>query len=234
MKTLILFLIFTSLSGMLAACNPEKSATPTPHGDPLAPTAEVLFTSVPSPVPNVDPITPTPEVFNPLDPSPTPLESILPLTCQVTDLNVQIDRPNGYCFAYPKRFAFDTHPIFNVPAVQGPPVGSATEPVFATFYVETAPAASDQTLDQQAKAFLEEFTTVAPASLSRTPLTLGGEEAVVVDHVPGYLSWRIVFVIHNGKVFRLMYWPVDVPEAQTDINELYQTTLNSFAFINVE
>jgi hypothetical protein len=234
MKTLILLLIFTGLSGMAAACNPEKSATSTPHGDPLAPTVEVLLTSVPSSVPNVDPITPTPEVFNPLDPSPTPLESVLPLTCQVTDLNVQIDRQNGTCFAYPKRFRFDNQPIFNVMAVQGSPVGSSNEPVFATFYVETASSAPGQTLDQQVDAFLKEFTTVDPASLSRTPLTLDGEEAVMVDLVPGYLSWRIVFAAHDGRLYRLMYWPVDVPEAQTDINELYQTTLNSFAFINVE
>jgi hypothetical protein len=29
-----------------------------------------------------------------------------------------------------------------------------------------------------------------------------------------------------------MYWPVDVPEAKADIDELYQTTLNTFAFLS--
>jgi hypothetical protein len=42
--------------------------------------------------------TPTPEVFIPLNPSPTPSDSDLPLTCQVTDLNVSLDRAAGYCF----------------------------------------------------------------------------------------------------------------------------------------
>ncbi len=229
MKTTI-SLIFT-LVVLLTSCKPGSPITPTPHGDPLAPTAEVLNTPVPSPTPQSEPATPTPEIFNALDPSPTPSGSELPLTCQVTDLNVQIDRPNGYCFAYPKRFRFDNQPIFNVMAVQGPPVGSSTEPVFATFYVETASSTPSQTLDQQVEAFLKEFTTVDPASLSRTKLTLDGEEAILVDQVPGYLSWRIVFAAHDGRLYRLMYWPVDVPEAQADLEELYQTTLNSFSFI---
>ena len=29
---------------------------------------------------------------------------------------------------------------------------------------------------------------------------------------------------------RLMYWPVDIPEAQSDLDDLTQTTLGSFAF----
>jgi hypothetical protein len=231
MKTRISLFIVICLSGIFAACNPEKSVTPTPQGDPLVPTVEILNTTVPSPTPQSEPATPTPEIFNALDPSPTPSGSELPLTCQVTDLNVQIDRSNGYCFAYPKRFRFDNQPIFNVMAVQGPPVGSSTEPVFTTFYVETASSAPGQTLDQQVDAFLKEFTTVDPASLSRTKITLDGEEAILVDQVPGYLSWRIVFAAHDGRLYHLMYWPVDVPEAQTDLEELYQTTLNSYAYI---
>ncbi len=42
------------------------------------------------------------------------------------------------------------------------------------------------------------------------------------------------FPMHAGKVYRLMYWPVDVPEVQTDIDELVQTTLNSFAYLSKE
>jgi hypothetical protein len=48
------------------------------------------------------------------------------------------------------------------------------------------------------------------------------------------LSWRVIFVPHNGYLYSLMYWPVDVPEAQADLDELYHTTLNSFAFLVAE
>jgi hypothetical protein len=53
----------------------------------------------------------------------------------------------------------------------------------------------------------------------------------MVEPVPVMLSWRIVFVQHKGNLFRLMYWPVDIPEAQSDLNDLTQTTLGSFAFL---
>jgi hypothetical protein len=231
MRSNLTIFFFLAMIGLFSACNTGSPVTATPQGDRLAPTEDVLNTPLPSPDPQNEPATPTREVFNPLDPSPTPSGSDLPLTCQVTDLNVQIDQAVGYCFAYPLHFTYGTQPFFNVPAVMGPAVGSATEPVYATFYVEAAPANPDQSLDQQAEAFLKDFTTVDPTSLSRTSLTLGGEDAVMVDQVPGYLSWRIVFAAHDGKLYRLMYWPVDVPEAQADFEELVQTTLNSFAFL---
>jgi hypothetical protein len=31
-----------------------------------------------------------------------------------------------------------------------------------------------------------------------------------------------------------MYWPVDIPEAQSDLDDLTQTTLGSFAFTKQE
>lgn len=176
-------------------------------------------------------ITPTPEVFNPLDPSPTASKSDLPLTCQVTDLSVLIEQDRGYCFAYPPRFGFDTQPLFNMPAVIGPNVGTGPDPVSATFAIEVMPYDPNQGLDQQIDGFLESFTEADPRSMVRARLTVGGETAVLVENVPVQLSWRLVFVPHNGQIYRLMYWPVDVPEAQADVEELYQTTIGSFAFL---
>jgi hypothetical protein len=45
------------------------------------------------------------------------------------------------------------------------------------------------------------------------------------------LSYRIAFVQHNGNLIRLAYLPVDIPEAQTDLDDLTQTTLGSFTFM---
>jgi hypothetical protein len=173
--------------------------------------------------------TPTPEVFNPLSPSPTPSGSELPLTCQITDLNVYIDRAAGYCFAYPLRFTLGDQPS-DKPDVRGPAIGSPAEPVFATFGVEVNPAETAKSLEDQARSFTKDFSVVDPDMMTWRPITVGGEPGLIAEPVPVQLSWRIIFVEHDGRLYRLMYWPVDVPEAETDLDELYQTTINTFAF----
>ncbi|MFN2152284.1 MAG: hypothetical protein ACK2T5_11850 [Anaerolineales bacterium] len=173
----------------------------------------------------------TPEVFNPLDPAPTAAESDLPLTCQVTDLNVYIDRAAGYCFAYPSDFTLGEHSS-DYPDVLGPPRGSPVEPIRATFTVVVTSLMAEQSLDQQAEAFLRDFTVMDPNSLTQTRISIGGEEALQVDAVPVQLSWQIIFVPHSGNLYRLMFWPVDVSEVQPDVSALRQTVLGSFAFID--
>ena len=232
MRTRYALPFILALTVLLSACNTIISITPTPHGDPLAPTAERINPTGPTPTLHGDPLAPSPEVVSPLDPSPTPSGSDLPLTCQVTDLKVQIEPASGYCYAYPPRFTFGKHPNFGYQAVMGPALGSSTEPVFATFAVESGPYDPNLSLDQQADTFLRGFTVIAPDILTRARLTVGGEAAVMVDNVPVQLSWRIVFVAHKDRLYRLMYWPVDIKEAKSDLDDLYQTTTGSFSFIS--
>jgi hypothetical protein len=175
-----------------------------------------------------EPAAATPNIVPRLDPSPTPSESTLPLTCQVTDLNVYINEMDGYCFAYPTRFTLGDQPS-DKPNVLGPAVDNSVEPIHATLTIEFSPA-SDKSLHEQAEAYLKEFSVADPATYTWTQLQVGGEAGLVVEPIPAMLSYRIVFIQHNGHLFRLMYWPVDIPEAQVDLNDLTQTTLGSFAF----
>jgi len=179
--------------------------------------------------PSPEPAIVTPNSMPRLDPSPTPSDSTLPLTCQVTDLNVYINEADGYCFAYPTRFTLGDQPS-DKPDVRGPALDDSMEPIHATLTIEFAPA-TNETLQTQAEAFLKEFSVADPATYSWTQVPVGGETGLMVEPVPAMLSYRIVFVQHDGNLFRLMYWPVDVAEAQADLNELTQTTLGSFAFI---
>jgi hypothetical protein len=165
-----------------------------------------------------------------LNPSPTPSNSSLPLTCQLTDLKVYINEVDGYCFAYPNQFTLGDQPS-DKPDVRGPAVDDSVEPIHATLGVEVTPAATNQTLREQAEAYLKEFSTVDPATFTWSQIQVGGENAWQVEPVPAMLAYRVVFVQHNGSIFRLMYWPVDIPEAQPDLNDLTQTTLGSFAFL---
>ena len=174
-------------------------------------------------------VTPTPNIVPRLNPSPTPSDSTLPLTCRVTDLNVYINEADGYCFAYPTRFTLGDQPS-DKPDVRGPALDDSVEPIHATLTVEFAPA-TDRPLREQAEAFLKEFSVADPTSFTWTQVPVGGESGWMVEPVPAMLAYRIVFVQHNGNLFRLLYWPVDIPEAQNDLNDLTQTTLGSFAFL---
>jgi hypothetical protein len=176
------------------------------------------------------PATPTPEIFIALDPSPTASDSTLPLTCQITDLNIYVDRAAGYCFAYPRHFSLGDQPS-DWPAVVGPVLDDSIEPIRATFFVEVAKFDLYRSLTEQAEEFLRDFTAADPAGLTWDPVSLAGDTGVRVEPVPARLSWRIVFVQRDESLYRLMYWPVDVPEAGPDLEELYQVTLNTFAFI---
>ncbi len=173
--------------------------------------------------------TATPNLMPRLDPSPTPSHSTLPLTCQVTDLNVYINEADGYCFAYQSHFTMADKPSDNM-EVRGPAVDNSSEPIRATFRVEVSPSTPDKTLRQQAEDYLREFSVIDPATFSWSEIQVDGEAAWKVEPIPAMLSYRIVFVQHNGAMFRLMYWPVDIPEAGSDLNDLAQTTLGSFAF----
>jgi hypothetical protein len=175
------------------------------------------------------PATVTPIEMPRLNPSPPPSDSTLPLTCQVTDLNVYINEVDGYCFAYPDQFTLGDQPS-DKPDLRGPAVDDSVEPIHATFGVEVTSAGTDKTLREQAEAYLNEFSVADPATFTWGQIQVDGEEAWRVEPVPVMLAYRIVFVQHNGNMFCLMYWPVDIPEAQADLNDLTQTTLGSFAF----
>jgi hypothetical protein len=147
----------------------------------------------------------------------------------VTDLNVYIDEADGYCFAYPSRFTLGDQPS-DKPDIRGPALDDSMEPVHATLNIEVSPDAPGQTLREQSESFLRDFSAADPATFTWTQVTVGGESGWMVEPVPALLAWRIVFLQHNGSLFRLFYWPVDIIEAKADLDELTQTTLGSFAF----
>ena len=200
MKIRILFLVlFFFLSGCTSASDSPEIATVTPGSMPR------------------------------LNPSPTPSNSTLPQTCQITDLKVYINEMDGYCFAYPTRFALSDQPS-DKPDIQGPAVDKSSEPIHATLTVEVEPAATDKTLQEQAQAYLKDFSVFDPDQFTWKQVPVGGETGWMVEPVPAMLAYRIVFVQHNGYLYRLLYWPVDIHEARPDLDDLTQVTLGSFAF----
>lgn len=168
--------------------------------------------------------TPTANIMPRLDPSPTASGSALPLTCQVTDLSVYIE--GDYCFAYPPRFF-----LGDEGSVRGPDLDDSLTPLFVTFAVTVTPADMQLTARGEAEAYLKSFTDLEIDSFTWNQVLLGGEWGWMVEPVPTIGAWRFVFVQHNRNLYRLSYWPVDIPRARAEVDELAQVTMASFAFI---
>jgi hypothetical protein len=173
--------------------------------------------------------TPTPEVFNPLDPSPTPGDSDLPLTCQVTDLNVFIERAAGFCFAYPLHFGLGEDPS-DRPDVIGPALDDSPDPLQASLAIDLRPVPAGSDLTALVDAFLASLGEL-PWTVAREPLTVGGEPAEVLEPVPVLGSARVVLLLHGNSLFTLSFHPVDFEVAKPDLEALYQTVTGSFAFL---
>lgn len=63
--------------------------------------------------------------------------------------------------------------------------------------------------------------------------TLDGEEAVVIDNLPGQDINRRVVVVHDGRMYDLMFSPIgpDYGEVGERTEELYQLVTESFTFL---
>ena len=199
--------------------------------------ASILLTACAPAKPEVEaPVNnPTPEIFLPLDPSPSPAPGILLLSCQFTDLKIYVNWTDKYCFAYPDRFQLNDQGG-DLPLLQGPPVDASGE-VYANLKIEDAAFDSNKSLDQQVDEFLAGFTVIDLAYFEHARVSVGGESAILVERArvaeaigPTQMNWRIVFIPHGSKLYRLIYRPMDVTEALADLNELYQVTTVTFAF----
>ncbi len=69
--------------------------------------------------------------------------------------------------------------------------------------------------------------------VARSTVMIGGEEAVVLDNLPGQDINRRLVVVHNDRVYDMMFIPVG--ESYGEISEqmeiLYSTIVDSFTFL---
>jgi hypothetical protein len=175
--------------------------------------------------------TPTPEIFNSLNPSPTPPDSSLPLTCQITDLNVYVNREWGYCFAYPTSFTVDESlKEEGIISLYGPPLENNTDPARVSLEIRTQAVPAKSELASLVDAFLVPFQGM-PREIRRETRMLGEENAEKVEPIPGLFSSRVVIALHEDIMFTLRFHPMDLTAAKLDLNALTQTVNGSFAFL---
>ena len=69
-------------------------------------------------------------------------------------------------------------------------------------------------------------------NVTQQVITLSGEEAVVVDGLTGQDMNRRVFVVHDGKLFNMMFSPSDPADANAaSLQALYDAVIGTFAFL---
>lgn len=178
-----------------------------------------------------EPVTPTPEIFNPLDPSPTPSDSTLPLTCQVTDLNLYINQEWGYCFAYPETFTLDENRAAEgIISLYGPVLEDSANPIRASLEIITQVAPQKSGLTPLVDAYRNSLGDT-PLLVGREAGRLAGKPAETLDPVPGLLASRVVMALSENILFTLRFQPSDLDIARPDLETLSQTVAGSFAFL---
>jgi hypothetical protein len=137
---------------------------------------------------------------------------------------------NDYCLLYPERFQAEQTVDRPGVVIRGPGVGEGPEAVAATLLINKEPVAEGATLD----SILDQFAdTYADIPISRTPATIGGQPAEIVEGLPGVTGSRIGYVLRGSTLYVLTALPVDPAFQQVapDVEELWTTAIGSFSFL---
>ncbi|MFN7035292.1 MAG: hypothetical protein ACK4SN_02910 [Bellilinea sp.] len=157
-------------------------------------------------------------------------ERDVPARCKQDGMKTFVDFTDGYCFAYPADFVADTRGLAAVYAQPENPADS--EAVVARLDVFSSPAVSEAILEKLVSEFRKSFEGPnSPANLSQTQITLDGQPAEVLEPIPGRLSSRMVFALHNGMFYQLIFSPIDEPAVASDLERLYEAVISTFTFI---
>jgi hypothetical protein len=136
----------------------------------------------------------------------------------------------GYCLIYPEGYVqegpAESTMISPAPGRQGQ---EPQQPFVTIDVVETQGMTAAGMADQM-------MTDMPMFEMERSELTLGGEEAVVLDRVPGQDLNRQVLVVHDEQLYVLSFFPSDPARGETftQMETLYATVTNSFQFLPQE
>jgi hypothetical protein len=138
------------------------------------------------------------------------------------------DKDHGYCLLYPQEFAVE-NPNSNETMLY---VGSPLNFEQARAYIEIQEAAGLTAAQIADKLEADVQAAIPGFAIKRSTLKLDGQEAVVLDNLPGQEISRQVIVVHNAQVYKLTFMPADkaVEDAYQQMESLYATVTDSFSF----
>jgi hypothetical protein len=155
----------------------------------------------------------------------TPSQIGTPAGCPETADGAQlfVNTDDGYCVLYPAGYV----------AEQTAP--GSTSLVLGSIMNHTDPRVSIDVTSADGRSLAEVGDQIAADyagfDVSRGTATVGGEEALVLDNLPGQDLNRRLVVIHGGRVYSFFFTPLgDSDEARATMEAFYQQVVNSFRF----
>ena len=137
---------------------------------------------------------------------------------------VVINEPMGYCFSYPQ--GYTQIPYNDAVQIVAPDLlGTDTK---GLFWLEISDS-NDRTAEEVAD---QEMTYVAGLDVGRWTVTLGGEQALVLDGMPGQELQRRVYIVHQQTLYVLVFWPArsENKAASDQMEALYEAVTSSWAW----
>ena len=133
---------------------------------------------------------------------------------------------HGYCLLYPSGYSIENPNPEETVLV----VGSLLDVSNPRAYIKVTDA-EGRTLEQVADAVVADFPGF---EIARTSATIGGQDAVVLDGVPGQDISRQIVIVRDGRMYRLTFVPAseDAGEIYTRMEQFYQMVLDSLSFIS--
>jgi hypothetical protein len=167
-----------------------------------------------------------------VQPTMTPMVTAPPATsttmgacpAETADLKLFINANDGYCFLYPvENTAFPPYMVVINPNGAS---GGDFLPGDALVRVSME-AASGRTAAQAADEKIAEAG--AGFNITRSEILMDGQQAIVVDGLPGQDPWLEVFIVGNDRLYLLFFEPW-TPDADwfSELEKLYSAVINSF------
>jgi hypothetical protein len=130
----------------------------------------------------------------------------------------------GYCLLYPTDFAVLEYATGII--IQRQPYGFP-EPRLPFLNLEVSDAAN-QTAGEVADGLVAEVADLVGLEISRSDIVVGGQQAVVLDGLPGQDFNRQVLVVREGQLYKLVF---SYSEPGPDFEHLYDVIVSSFTFL---
>jgi hypothetical protein len=148
---------------------------------------------------------------------------VCPPTTEDTEL--LIVKEHTYCLLYPSGYTVERPNPEETVLV----VGSLLNVSEPRLYIKVSDA-NGRTLQQAADAVVADFPGF---EIVRSSATIGGQEAVVLDGVPGQDISRQVLTVYAGRLYQFTFVPAnqDAGEVYARMQELYTTVADSLVFL---
>ena len=167
-----------------------------------------------------DVFTPTPQVVE-----STPVQTIMNDPVESFSSNRL-----GLCFSYPQGYTqIPSNDTVEIAAPDLP--GSDVKGLFWLEISDSNNRTAEEIADED-KQYAVTQQGVPNENLDRWMLSLGGEQAVVLDGMPGQELQRRVYVVHQQTLYVLAFWPIrsENKAAGDQMEALYTTVTNSWVW----